>query len=45
MAEWGAEEQLLNFARDAEGALDAKGVRRPSREGCWVDVLSLAQTK
>lgn len=49
MAEWGQEEQLLEWGREGEGILDADGgeegvgVKRPSgKEGRWVDVVELA---
>lgn len=43
MAEWCGEEQLFQFARDAEGALGEEGVRRPKGDGCWVDALDIAK--
>lgn len=42
MAEWGDEEQLFGFARDSEGVLGEKGVRRPEGPGQLVDVLAHA---
>ncbi|KAK4680779.1 hypothetical protein QC764_101810 [Podospora pseudoanserina] len=42
MGEWGAEEQLLGFARDVEGFLEVEGRRRPKE---WVDVVGLARGK
>ncbi|KAL9116083.1 MAG: hypothetical protein Q9227_000452 [Pyrenula ochraceoflavens] len=43
MGRWGAEEDLLEFGRDSVRLLDGVGgVRRPRREGAWVDVLGLA---
>lgn len=40
MADWGMEEQLLEFGREAVGVLGEEGVRRPKPSGQWVDVLS-----
>ncbi|KAK4178121.1 amidase signature domain-containing protein [Triangularia setosa] len=40
MGEWGAEEQLLGFARDVEGYLEKEGRKRPKE---WVDVVGLAR--
>jgi hypothetical protein len=40
MAEWGMEEQLLEFARDLEANLGDEGVRRPKLNDQWLDVLS-----
>ncbi len=45
MGEWGAEEQLLQFGKDGEGILGEAGVRRPTGQGNWVDVLSLIANK
>ena len=44
MAEWCAEEQLFHFARDAEGALGEKGVRRPKGDGKWLDALKIVKS-
>ena len=40
MADWGMEEQLLEFGREAQGVLGEEGVRRSKPEAQWVDVLS-----
>ncbi|KAK5091259.1 hypothetical protein LTR05_001440 [Lithohypha guttulata] len=43
LGEWGSEEQLIQFARKHEGFLEAEGVRRPMRDGNWIDVLAQAK--
>ena len=40
-AEWGAEEQLLAFAAEAEEYLHENGRRRPDS---WLDVMALVQS-
>ena len=45
MTEWGAEERLIEWAREGEGLLGEEGVRRPGGEGRWVDVLARAAGK
>jgi hypothetical protein len=42
MSQWGEEDQLFAFGRDAEGVLE-EGVRRPKGEGQWVDALAFAK--
>jgi hypothetical protein len=42
MAEWGNEEQLLSFGREAVGVLGEEGLRRPSDPERWADVLAIA---
>lgn len=44
MAEWGEEEELFHFARDAEGTLGEEGVRRPKGDGRWLDALDIAKS-
>lgn len=39
LGEWGSEDQLIRFGKVHEGFLGPSGVRRPTQEGCWVDVL------
>lgn len=39
MGEWGTEEQLLTFGKDAEAFLGTRGTRRPLGDGNWIDVL------
>lgn len=43
LGEWGSEEQLIRFAERHEGLLGEAGVRRPTGDGNWVDVLSKAK--
>ncbi|RAH75828.1 putative N-acylethanolamine amidohydrolase [Aspergillus japonicus CBS 114.51] len=51
MAEWGKEEELIAFARELEGALEAAadgegqgGIQVPSGEGAlWEDIIELAK--
>ena len=46
MGEWGAEEDLLAWGKESVGLLDGSGgVRRPRRDGAWVDVLALAAAR
>ena len=44
MAEWGAEEELLEFGREVTGALGEEGVQRPKPREQWVDVPSNARS-
>ena len=39
MAEWGNEEQLLEFGREGESLAGSEGVRRPKGDSAWLDVL------
>ena len=40
MADWGMEEQLLEFGGEAKGILGEESVRRPKHSEQWIDVLS-----
>ena len=44
MAEWGAEEDLIDFVTDFEKILWEEGVRLPKVQGQWIDVMLKAQS-
>lgn len=43
MGHWGSEEQLLRFSQKHHRFMGREGIRRPTGQGIWVDVIDGAK--